>query len=82
MNEFVKDHPGQIKNMVGRTTGAAVMEFCMKNNYELERKSRLYERPSEDVLGKEEWKDRVKTFNSVQNAEYKGRLGKCQRRSG
>ncbi len=37
-------------------------------------KSRLYATPYEDLLGKEEWKDRLNTFTAVRNAEYEGSI--------
>ncbi len=36
------------------------------------RKNKLHATPYEDVLGKEEWKDKLNTFNAVRNAEYEG----------
>ena len=72
IDDFVKAHPGQVKNMVGHSKGSAVVDVWMKNHPDFGGKSRLYATPYEDVLGKEEWKDRLNTFNTVRSAEYEG----------
>jgi hypothetical protein len=72
IDDFMKTHPGEVKNMVGHSKGGAVIDVWMKNHPEFGGKSRLYGTPYEDILGKEEWKDRLNTFNAVRNAEYEG----------
>ena len=72
IDEFVKASQGKIKNMVGHSKGSAVIDVWMKNHPDFGGKSRLYATPYEDVLGKEEWKDRLNTFNTVRSAEYEG----------
>ena len=72
IDDFMKAHPGEVKNMVGHSKGGAVIDVWMKNHPEFGGKSRLYGTPYEDILGKEEWKDRLNTFNAVRNAEYEG----------
>ena len=67
---------GQVKNMVGHSKGAAVIDVWMKNHPEFEGKNRLYATPYEDVLGKEAYKDHLNTFNLVRNAEYEGEYWK------
>ncbi len=51
--------------MVGHSKGSAVVDVWMKNHPDFGGKSTLYATPYEDVLGKEEWKDRLNTFNTV-----------------
>ena len=70
VDDFHKAHPGEVKNMVGHSKGAAVIDVWMKDHPEWTGKARLYGTPYEDVLGKEEWKDRLNTFNTVRKAEY------------
>ena len=70
IEDFMKAHPGEVKNMVGHSKGSAVIDVWMKDHPEFGGKSRLYATPYEDVLGKEEWKDKLNTFNAVRNAEY------------
>ena len=65
----MKAHPGEVKNMVGHSKGAAVIDVWMKDHPEWTGKARLYGTPYEEVLGKEKWKDRLKTFNVVRNAD-------------
>ena len=72
IDEFVKAHPGQVKNMVGHSKGSAVVDVWMKNHPDSGGKSRLYATPYEHVFGKEEWNDRLNTFNTVRGAEYEG----------
>ena len=72
LDDFVKANPGKVKNIVGHSKGSAVIDVWMKNHPEFTGQSRLYATPYEDVLGKEEWKDRLNTFNLVRNAEYEG----------
>jgi len=60
LDNFMKLHPGQVKNLVGHSKGSAVIHTWMKNNppkgvlgTEFSGQSRLYATPYEDVLGKE-----------------------------
>jgi hypothetical protein len=32
LDQFTRDHPGQVKNMVGHSKGAAVVDVWKKNN--------------------------------------------------
>lgn len=70
IDDFVKAHPGEVKNMVAHSKGAAAVDVWMRDHPEWTGKARLYGTPYEDVLGKEKWKDRLNTFNLVRNAEY------------
>jgi hypothetical protein len=56
--------------MVGHSKGSAVIDVWTKNHPDWQGKTRLYATPYEDPLGKEEWKDRLNTFNAVRDAEY------------
>ncbi len=58
--------------MVGHSKGSAVIDMWMKNHPEFGGKSVLFATPYEDLLGKDEWKDKLNTFNTVRNAEYEG----------
>ena len=76
IDDFIKAHPGQVKNMVGHSKGSAVIDVWMKSHPEFEGKARLYATPYEDVLGKEAYKDHLNTFNALRNAEYEGQCWK------
>ena len=56
LDNFMKMHPGQVKNLVGHSKGGAVVHTWMQNNPEFKGQSRIYSTPYEDVLGKEKAK--------------------------
>jgi hypothetical protein len=64
LEQFMKDHPGQVKNMVGHSKGAAVIHAYRENNG-LPGKARLYSTPYEDPLAKEGLKDALNTYNAA-----------------
>lgn len=76
LDKFIKEHPGQVKNLVGHSKGAAVIHTWMKNNPDFKGESRLYATPYEDVLGKEQAKKNIDEFNAVRNAFYDQRTYK------
>ena len=41
IDDFIKAHPGQVKNMVGHSKGAAVIDVWMKNHPEFEGKKQV-----------------------------------------
>ena len=51
--------------MVGHNKGSAVIDVRMKNHPEFGGKSGLYATPYEGVLGKEEWTDKLNTFQAL-----------------
>jgi hypothetical protein len=59
VDDFIKAHPGQVKNFTGHSKGAAVVDKWMKNHPEFTGKARLYNTPYEDITGAEGWKDRL-----------------------
>jgi hypothetical protein len=66
LEQFMKDNGGQVKNMVGHSKGAAVVDVWKKNNTNFAGKARIYSTPYADPMGKEYLKD-------VQN-EYQGAI--------
>jgi hypothetical protein len=66
LEQFMKDHGGQVKNMVGHSKGAAVVDVWKKNNTDFAGKARIYSTPYADPMGREYLKD-------VQN-EYQGAI--------
>jgi hypothetical protein len=66
VEQFIRDHPGQVKNMVGHSKGSAVIDVYKKNNPDFAGKARLYSTPYADPMGREYLKD-------VQN-EYQGAI--------
>jgi hypothetical protein len=66
VEQFMRDHPGSVKNMVGHSKGSAVIDVWKKNNPEFTGKARIYSTPYADPMGKEAAKD---VFN-----EYRGAL--------
>ncbi len=68
LDNFMKLHPGQVKNLVGHSKGAAVIHTWMKNNPDFKGQSRLYATPYEDVLGQEKAKQTLNQFNAFRNA--------------
>jgi len=62
LDEFMKSHPGQVKNLVGHSKGSAVIHAWMKNNPEFTGQSRLYATPYEDVFGKESIKNGLEQY--------------------
>jgi hypothetical protein len=66
LEQFMRDHPGEVRNMVGHSKGGAVIDVWKKANPDFAGKARLYATPYEDVMGREKLKD-------VQN-EYQGAI--------
>jgi hypothetical protein len=66
LEQFMRDHPGEVKNMVGHSKGSAVIDVFKKNNPDFAGKARLYSTPYDDPAGLEYLKD-------VQN-EYQGAI--------
>ena len=76
LDNFVKMHPGQVKNLVGHSKGAAVIHTWMKNNPDFKGESRLYATPYEDILGKEAAKQNIDDFNTTRDIMYENRTYK------
>jgi hypothetical protein len=57
--QFMRDHGGQVKNMVGHSKGAAVVDVWKKNNTDFAGKARIYSTPYADPMGKEYLKDQL-----------------------
>jgi hypothetical protein len=66
LEQFMKDHGGQVKNMVGHSKGGAVVDVYKKNHTDFAGKARIYSTPYADPMGREYLKD-------VQN-EYQGAI--------
>ena len=66
LEQYMKDHGGQVKNMVGHSKGAAVVDVWKRNNADFAGKARIYSTPYADPLGREYLKD-------AQN-EYQGAI--------
>jgi hypothetical protein len=66
LEQYMKDHGGEVKNMVGHSKGSAVIDVWKKNNPDFAGKARLYSTPYADPMGREYLKD-------VQN-EYQGAI--------
>ncbi len=67
LDSFMKLHPGQVKNLVGHSKGAAVIHTWMKNNPDFKGQSRLYATPYEDILGKEKAKNNIEYTRGLYN---------------
>ena len=73
LDNFMKSHPGMVKNFVGHSKGSAVIHRWMQNHPEFTGQSRLYATPYEDILGKDAIKTGLNDFkekhnNSILNA--------------
>jgi hypothetical protein len=74
LDKFMQEHRGEVKNMVGYSKGASVVDAWMKNNPDFTGNARLYGTPYNDPVGKERFKDwlnkiRVERRNTFQ--QYK-----------
>ena len=67
LDNFMKLHQGQVKNLVGHSKGSAVIHTWMKNNPDFKGQSRLYATPYEDVLGKEKSKSNIEYTRGLYN---------------
>ena len=65
LEQFMKDHGGQVKNMVGHSKGAAVVDVYKKNNTDFAGKARIYSTPYADPMGKEYLKDQLNDYRSA-----------------
>lgn len=68
LDNFMKEHPGMVKNFVGHSKGSAVIHRWMQNHPEFTGQSRLYATPYEDVLGKDAIKTGINNFKEEQNS--------------
>jgi hypothetical protein len=57
VEQFMHDHPGQVKNMVGHSKCTAVIDVYKKNNPSFTGKARIYSTPYVDPMGLERLKD-------------------------
>jgi len=69
VEQFLREHPGEVKNMVGHSKAAAVIDVYKKNHPEFTGKARLYSTPYEDVLAKEGIKDAVDKYKEVRSVQ-------------
>ena len=69
VEQFLRDHPGAVKNMVGHSKAAAVIDVFKKNHPEFAGKARLYSTPFEDPLAKEGLKDAVDKYKEVRGVQ-------------
>ena len=67
LDNFIKMHPGQVKNLVGHSKGAAAIHTWMQNNPAFKGESRLYATPYEDILGKEKAKSNIEYTRGLYN---------------
>jgi hypothetical protein len=65
LEQFMREHPGQVKNMVGHSKGAAVVDVWKKNNTDFRGKARIYSTPYADPSGKEYLKDQLNDYRSA-----------------
>ena len=65
VEQFMRDHPGSVKNVVGHSKGSAVIDVWKKNNPEFTGKAREYSTPYEDILGREKLKDAQNTYQAA-----------------
>jgi hypothetical protein len=65
LEQFMTDHGGQVKNMVGHSKGAAVVDVWKKNHTDFAGKARIYSTPYADPWGKEYLKDQLNDYNSA-----------------
>ena len=70
LDQFIKDNPDKVKNLVGHSKGSAVIDQWMKNNPDFKGKARLYSTPYDDPLGKEKAKDMLNEYNTIRNMFY------------
>jgi hypothetical protein len=74
IDDFIKAHPGEVKNFTGHSKGAAVVDKWMKNHPEFQGKARLYNTPYEDATGAEKWKDRFNEARQSREEYYKNKF--------
>jgi hypothetical protein len=61
----MQDHSGQVKNMVGHSKGAAVVDVWKKNHTDFAGKARIYSTPYADPMGREYLKDVQKEYQGA-----------------
>jgi len=74
LDDFIRAHPGQVKNFTGHSKGAAVVDKWMKNNPGFQGKARLYNTPCEDITGSEGWKDKFNEARKSRDDYYKDKF--------
>ena len=74
LDDFMRAHPGQVKNFTGHSKGAAVVDKWMKNHPEFKGRARLYNTPYEDITASEGWKDRFIEARKDREDYYKGKF--------
>ena len=57
LDQFIKDNPDKVKNLVGHSKGSAVIDQWIKHNPDFNGKARLYSTPYDDPFGSERIKD-------------------------
>jgi hypothetical protein len=65
LEQYMKEHGGQVKNMVGHSKGAAVVDVWKKNNTDFRGKARIYSTPYADPMGKENLKDQLNEYHGA-----------------
>jgi hypothetical protein len=65
LEAFMREHPGQVKNFVGHSKGAAVIDVFRKNHPDAPGKARIYSTPYADPMGKEYLKDQLNEYRGA-----------------
>jgi hypothetical protein len=75
LDKFMQEHRGEVKNMVGYSKGASVVDAWMKNNPDFAGNARLYGTPYDDMVGKERFKDWLNKQRAERQDFYTKGLG-------
>lgn len=74
-DQYMKDHPGEIKNLVAHSKGASVAETWMEKHPEFTGHARLYGTPHIDVIGSENFKDYLNQVRQERHEYYTKNFG-------
>jgi len=70
LDQYMKDNPGEVKNMVGHSKGGSVVEKWMENHPEWTGHARIYGTPHVDPVGSEAFKDYLNQLRQDRHDYY------------
>ena len=71
LDQYMKDKPGQVDNVVAHSKAGSAVEKWMANNPDWKGHARLYGTPHVDPIGSERFKDFLKQSRKERNEFYK-----------
>jgi hypothetical protein len=71
LDAFMKANSDKVKNMVGHSKGSAVIDQYMREHPEFKGKARNYSTPSDDLMGREKFKDFLDDSRKERNDYFK-----------